>query len=133
MSAKAILDAVWTKLAASTLYTTLGGRIALNQLPADTRVPLLVYGPTGEPSITKAFGGIDRYDLEMEFTFYQSGSDGTTCYTLSDQLLTGLTGAISPTGFDRLTVVRSAVGVPSFSDDCWSITDRYRAVGFKTS
>jgi hypothetical protein len=133
VSSKAILDAIWTKLAASTLYTTLGGRIALNSLPADTRLPLLVYGPTGEPSISKAFGGVDRYDLELEFTFWQSGSDGTTAYTLSDSLVTALSGTISPTGFDRLTVVRTAVGVPSFSDDCWSISDRYRAVGFKTA
>ena len=133
MSAKAMLDAIWTRLAASTVYTTVGGRIGLAELPADTALPLVVYDFDGPPSASKMFGNVERFEGTVVFRIYQSSAAGNTLHTISADILTAMSGTISPTGFDRLTAVRVSVGSPSFSDDGWSMEDRYRVVGFKTS
>lgn len=133
MSAKALLDALWTRISASTVYTTVGGRIGFAELPADTALPLVVYDFESPPTTEKLFGGVERFEGTVIFRIYQSAAAGTTLHTISGDILTAMSGTISPTGFDRLTAVRVSVGTPSFADDGWSMEDRYRVVGFKTS
>ena len=108
---KAILDGIWTRLSGSTVYTTLGGRIYLNQGPADALLPLMIYSAP-ETSVETLFGGIVKYQLDLEFTIFYDNS-GTAA-----------------TGFDRVSFVRLNGGVPAFSDDSWSMTERYRATAF---
>lgn len=129
MSAKALLDAIWTRLSASTVYSTVGGRIGLDSVAADSALPVVVY-TVESTTLTDAFDGIVRYDLTIAFTIYQSGSGGVAIHTISDQIKSAFATSMYPTGFDRLTLVRSSVGAPSFEDDCWTMTDRYRAIGY---
>lgn len=133
MSAKAMLDAIWTRLQASTVYTTVGGRIGLSELPANTALPLVVYEFESAPSSEKLFGGVERFEGIMAFRIYQSAAAGNTLHTISADLLTAMEGTISPTGFDRLTAVRISVGSPSYEDDGWTMVDRYRVIGYRTS
>ena len=132
MSQKAILDALATRLAASTITTTLGGRIGLDQLAANVALPLLVYR-VAATNTAQLFGGIERFDLQFEFQFFQKASDGTTMHTLSSQLKTALDTQLAATGFDRVVFIRTAVGTPSYEDDAWTMTDNYRAVAFRTA
>lgn len=130
---KALLDAIQTKLAASTIGSTLGNRFALSIAETDAILPLMVYDVESY-STTPLFGTAVRYEVVFFFAFYAKGSYGTSIHTLSTQLETALTAApIAATGFDRLTFTKLSNGVPSFSDDAWSMTDRYRAVGYKIS
>lgn len=130
---KALLDAVQTKLAASTIGSTLGNRFALSIAETDAVLPLMVYDVESYTT-TQIFGTATRYEVVFFFTFHAKGSYGTAIHTLSTQLETALTAAPLPaTGFDRLTFTKLSNGVPSFSDDAWSMTDRYRAVGYKIS
>lgn len=130
MSQKAILDALATRLASSTLYTTLGGRLGLDELAANTALPLMVYRVTGTQT-AQLFGGTERYDLTLEFQFYQKSSDGTQMHTLSSQLKTALDASLAASGFDRIVLIRTSTGTPSYEDDSWTMTDTYRAVGFR--
>lgn len=133
MSSKAILDAIWTRLQASTIYSTVGGRIGFSELPADTALPLVVYDFEGPPASSMLFGGVERFEGTLIFRIYQSASAGTTLHTISSDILAAMSSTISPSGFDRLTAVRISVGTPSFGDDGWTMEDRYRVIGFKTS
>lgn len=133
MSAKAMLDAIWTRLQASTVYTTVGGRIGLSELPANTALPLVVYDFESAPTCEKLFGSVERFEGILVFRIYQSAAAGNTLHTVSADLLTAMSATISPTGFDRLTAVRISVGSPSFEDDGWTMVDRYRVVGYRTS
>ena len=140
MSAKLILNAVWARILASPINATLGGtallggRICLDQLPADTALPCVVYA-IDRMDTGKSFGDDERFDLTLSFTMYQGGQNGLDIYALSEQILSALTAKLSPTGFDRFTLTRVSCGVPSFADDCWTMTDTYRGVGYllKTS
>jgi hypothetical protein len=78
----------------------------------------------------KSFEGDERFDLTLSFTMYQGGQNGLDIYTLSEQILSALTAKLSPTGFDRFTLTRVSCGVPSFADDCWTMMDTYRGVGY---
>lgn len=129
---KAILDALYTRLSGSTLGTTLSGRIYLSEGPPNALLPLLVYAPDNY-TVSRIFGGVERHDLAIDFTFYQRVEDGTNIHTLRDQLATALATKLSPTGFDRCVLLIADRGTPAFADDAWSLTDRYRATGFKTS
>ena len=131
MSTKAVLDALSTRLTTSTISTTLGGRIAVDQLAANVALPAMIYRVTTADT-ARLFSGLERYEMRLEFIFYQKAGDGTTMHTLSDQLLVALATSIAPTGFDRVTFIRLTVGAPSFEDDAWTMTDTYRAIGFKT-
>jgi hypothetical protein len=132
--AKAILDAVWTRLAASAIYTTLGGRIYWGQAPADLQFPLVVYTSPGF-TLTPIFGGPVRYEWEVEFSIYCGNNETaaepiTDIWTIAAGIATALSTTTTATGFDRVSFVRIASGVPSFIDDSWSMTERYRVTAF---
>ena len=126
---KAILDGIWTRLSGSQVYTTLGNRIYLNQGPADALLPLMIYSAP-ETSVERLFGGIVKYQLDLEFTIFYDNSGTTAIHTIADQLATALSTTTAATGFDRVSFVRLNGGVPAFSDDSWSMTERYRATAF---
>jgi hypothetical protein len=131
MSTKAILDALATRLNASTLNTTLGGRLGVDQLAANVALPAMVYR-VASADTAKLYQSLERYDLRVEFVFFQKAGDGTTMHTLSGQLETALATTLTVSGFDRVTMIRQSVGSPSFEDDAWTMTDTYRAIGFKS-
>lgn len=126
---KAILDGIWTRLSGATVYTTLGGRIYLNQGPADALLPLIVYSAP-ETGVERIMGGVVKYTMDIEFTIFYDNGGTTAIHTIADQLATALSTTATATGFDRISFVRLNGGVPAFSDDSWSMTERYRATAF---
>lgn len=126
---KAILDGIWTRLSGATVYTTLGGRIYLNQGPADALLPLMVYS-AAETGVERIMGGVVKYTMDIEFTIFYDNGGTTAIHTIADQLATALSTTATATGFDRISFVRLNGGVPAFSDDSWSMTERYRATAF---
>ncbi len=126
---KAILDGIWTRLSGATVYTTLGGRIYLNQGPADALLPLMVYSAP-ETGVERIMGGVVKYTMDIEFTIFYDNGGTTAIHTIADQLATALSTSATATGFDRISFVRLNGGVPAFSDDSWSMTERYRATAF---
>lgn len=129
---KAILDALKTRLYASTsLMTALGNRAYLDSGPVNAALPLLVYRSTGVRT-TPIFGSVTRYDLDFEFQFFFNNTGTQDIHTVSALLKTALSTPLSPTGFDRATFVRGEAGAPSFSDDSWTMIETYRAIAFDT-
>ena len=126
---RAILDAIWTRLAASTVYTTLGGRIYLSQGEADVILPLMVYN-SAETTVENLFGGVVKHSMDIEFQIFFDNTGTAIIHTVASQLATALSTTTTATGFDRVSFVRLSSGVPSFADDSWSMTERYRAIAF---
>lgn len=130
MSAKAILDAVQVRLMATSF--TNGTRYAFGQVEADTALPLFVWD-VERADTTSLFGGAERFEVVLAFTIHQSPSDGVSMHTISSEIKSAMTADLAATGFDRVSVQRISSGTPSYDDDSWSMTDRYRAVGHRTS
>ena len=127
---KAILDALKTRLYATTaLTTTFGSRIYLDVAPANASLPLMVYRAATD-MLVPHFGGVTRHDLEFEFQLFFDNTGSQTIHTAASQLATALSTPITVTGFDRATFVRTEAGIPSRTDDSWSMTERYRATAF---
>lgn len=128
---KAILDAIKTRLYATTALTTpLASRIYYNSAPANAYLPLLVY--TATVRTTPFFGSVTRHELEIEFAIQYNNETGTDAYAISDAIASALSTSISVSGFDALRATRLERGVPSFSDDGWTMTERWRAVAHDT-
>ena len=128
---QAILNAIKARLYATTaIATPLSSRIYYNSAPANAYLPLLVY--TARVSTTPYFGGITRHEVEIEFAIQYNNQSGDDAYAISDGLSSAFSTPISVTGFDALRGVRLERGVPSFADDGWTMTERWRFVAHDT-
>jgi hypothetical protein len=127
---KAILDALKIRLLASGLATSLGSRIALDQGAADLALPLMVYRAESV-SVVPIFGGEERVEVAFVFDFFADSTNGYTLHGFSTALETALATVLTATGYDRVTFIRTSAGTPTFVDDGWTMSDRYKAVGFK--
>lgn len=129
---KAILDALKARLyATGSLTTAVGSRIYLDNAPANSQFPRLVYRAT-EATATPMFGGLTRYDVEVEFRYFYSNAGDVAIWTASAAVATALATKMTATGFDAVRSVKIAGGVPAFEDDSWSMIDRYRLTAFDT-
>jgi len=133
---KAILDALKTRLHSTTAFANVFGgvsapRIYLDQGPADAVLPLCVYAPQAG-TVERMMGGVVRHQFEVEFRFFTTAPQAAALHTAVAELSSALATPLSVTGFDRATLTRVSSGAPSFSDDSWSITERYRVVAFDT-
>lgn len=126
---KAILDAIKTRLASSTIGTSLGGRIYLDSGPHDAALPLLVYR-IAAASVEQYAGGTAKHSLTIDFQVFYTNSGSTAIHTRMDEIAAAFGTALKPTGFDRATLIRQGRGAPAFADDAWSITDQYRCTAF---
>lgn len=133
MSVSVMMDAIKTRVWGSTFYSALGGRVAVDRIEADTALPNCVF-TLAESSVTRYSGGMERYEVMVDFTISQSIKSTTkTVHDLSAALYASLTASSLTTAstMDRVVMTRESAGAPSFDDECWSITDRYRAVAHK--
>lgn len=130
--AKPIMDALKARLYATTALTTpLGSRIYLDEGPANAALPLMVYSSTST-TVTPMFGSLKRYELTVEFVIAYANGGTTDIWTVAAALETALSTAMSATGFDRVSAVKTGGGVPSFDDDAWTMTETYRLTAFDT-
>lgn len=129
-----IMDSLKTKLWASGFYSAVGGRIAVERLAADAPMPCCVYS-LRQFDIQRYMGNQERYEAVIEFTIFDACKTGTdTLHSLADSLRSAVTtGNYTITGLDRITMTRLSGGAPSFDDEAWSITERYRLVSFKVT
>lgn len=129
---QAILDALKTRLYATTaLATTFGSRMYLDVAPANAALPLLVYRAPTMRTIPH-FGGVVRREMSFEFQMFFNNTGSQDIHAGAANLATALATPLTVTGFDRATFVRTDAGVPSRTDDSWTMIERYRAVAFDT-
>lgn len=127
-----ILEALKARLYATTSLTAaVGSRIYLDVGPANAAFPLLVYRSTSTRTI-QIFGGIARHEMNWEFVFYFDNTGSQAIHTAAAALATALSTPLAVTGFDRITMQLVEGGIPSYGDDAWTMTEKYRAVGFDT-
>lgn len=126
---KGIFDALRTRILASpNLLAACGNRIYLDEAPANAPFPLVVYssvGATTEPH----FGGQKKYTLDVDFLIGYSNAGNTAIWTIAQEIEVALATPMpagSGSGIDRVTAVKVGGGVPSFDDDAWTMTERYR-------
>ena len=128
---QAILNALKTRLHTTTALTALvGTRIYLDVGVANAALPLLVYRATS--TRVEKLMSATRHTMDFEFEFHFSNSGTQDIHTAAAALATALSTPLTVTGFDRAVFVRQESGVPSFSDDAWSMTETYRATAFDT-
>lgn len=126
---QAILNALKIRLTTTNALTAVvGQRIYLDVGLANAAFPLLVYRATST-RVEPMMSGV-KHTIEFEFQFFFSNSGTQDIHTAAAALATALATPLSVTGFDRASFVRQASGVPSFSDDSWSMVEQYRATAF---
>lgn len=126
---QAILNALKTRLHATvSLTAVVGTRIYLDVGVANAALPLLVYRSTS--TRVEKLMSVTRHTMEFEFEFHFSNSGTQDIHTAAAGLAAALSTPLTVTGFDRAVFVRQESGVPSFSDDAWSMTETYRATAF---
>jgi len=129
---QAILNALKSRLAATTSLTAIvGTRIYLDVGVANAPLPLLVYRTTST-EVRKFMSGTSQHVMEFDFELFFGNSGTQDIHTAAAAIGTALATPLTVTGFDRATFVRVESGVPSFSDDGWTMTERYRATAFDT-
>jgi hypothetical protein len=126
---KGIFDSLRARINASTaLLTACGSRIYLDEAPANTPTPLVVYSSVSA-TVEPHFGNQKRYTLDVDFLIVYTNAGNTAIWTIAQELETAMAtpiAAVSGSGIDRVTAVKVAGGVPSFDDDAWTMTERYR-------
>lgn len=122
-----IVNAIYARLSTTSVGTQVGGRIYPSQAEADAAFPLIVYDIAGI-DVSYFMGGQARLQAEVEFRIHFSNKGESLQFTVTDQLSKALENEMTATGFDRVKMWRIGAGVPSFEDDSWSITERYRMV-----
>jgi hypothetical protein len=132
---KPILDtlaAAITSSAATSWFQGFGGRVYVNEAPANVTLPLCVYG-IAEHSITQTFGS-DRESIVIEFTQYHPHSSGVAVAVgAADKLHTLLDdNPLTATGYDRVVIRAESRGVPAMEDDAIRTDSRFRIQALKT-
>jgi hypothetical protein len=129
---KSMMDALKTRLyTTSTLTNALGSRIFLDEGPANAARPLLVYSAT-ETQVVPMFGGVNRYDITVEFAIAYENSGTNDIWSIAGYIETAMSTFMSATGFDRVRATKVSGGVPSFENDGWTMTETYRLTAFDT-
>jgi hypothetical protein len=131
-----VLKAIATKLystATTSFFQQLGGRVYVNEAPANVALPLCVYG-IAQHDITQTYDG-DRERMMIEFTQYFPHQSGLSLAEANGERLHELldNSELKPTGYDRVTIRAESRGVPAMEDDAIYITSRFRLMGTRTS
>lgn len=128
---QAILNALKTRLTGTAALTAIvSSRIYLDIGPANAGLPLLVYRTDGYR--IENMNTAKRHVFDVQFQFFFSNSGTQDIHAAAAALATALATPLTVIGFDRAVFIRSSAGVPSFSDDSWSILETYRVTAFDT-
>lgn len=135
----AILQSLSTKLtstAATSWFQSLGGRVYLDEAPANVSLPLCRYSVVDhaiQPSFNTAIIGFERITIEFEQFFPHSS--GANVAAVSAEALDGLLNqaVLNPTGYDRVVLRAESRGVPTMEDDAVVVRSTYVGVGVRTS
>lgn len=119
--------------AATSWFQGLGGRVFVDEAPANVALPLCVYGVV-QANIEQTFGN-DRESYAIEFTQYHPHASGLNVAAGSaEKLHTLLDGiAVTATGYDRIVIRAESRGVPAMQDDAIETTSRFRLTAIKGS
>ena len=133
---KAILETIAagiSETAATSWFQGLGGRVYVNEAPADTSLPLCVYGVL-DHRIEQTYG-TDREAFVFEFTQYHPHSSGVAAAVASSEKLHAMLDdkTLTATGYDRIVIRAESRGVPAMEDDAISTTSRFRLTAIKGS
>lgn len=120
-----------TSSASTSWFQGLGGRVFVNEAPANVALPLCVYGVVNA-DIAQTFG-TDRESYQIEFTqFHPHASGVNVALGSAEKLHTLLDGiALTATGYDRIVIRAESRGVPAMQDDAIETTSRFRLTAVK--
>lgn len=132
-----ILQAIKTKLestVATSWFQTLGGRVYLDEAPANVAIPLCRYSVVSH-DIQPAYDETKMERLEIEFEQFFPHSSGAAVASLSAEALDTMldNSELKPTGYDRVVLRSSSRGVPEMEDDAVVVTSRFVAIGARIS
>lgn len=132
---KPILDtlaAAITSSASTSWFQGFGGRVYVNEAPANVALPLCVYGVI-DHAIEQTFGS-DRETFTIEFTQYHPHSSGVAVALASAEKLHTLLddSALTAIGYDRVVIRAESRGVPAVEDDAIRTDSRFRVQALKT-
>lgn len=119
----------------TSFWQQLGGRVFLNEAPANVTLPLCVYGVT-EDTIEHTFDtNGSRERIVIEFTQYFPHSTGIGEAIVNAERLEALLDNVElkPTGYDRITIRSESRAVPGIEDDAVSVSTRFRLIGTRIS
>lgn len=110
------------------LTATFGGRVYLDEAPADSPLPLCVYELQTE-RLDRMMRGNDHV-VRAVFRMACSADSSLTLYDAQQQLRTLLDGTtLKAEGYDRVFVKLRRLGVPIRDDDAWTVEDEYEMRG----
>lgn len=119
--------------AATSWFQGLSGRVYVNEAPADTALPLAVYGIV-RADIEQTFG-TDRETYEIEITQYHPHASGLNVAAGSAEKLHAMLDnkTLTATGYDRVVIRAESRGVPAMQDDAIETSSRFRLTAVKGS
>jgi hypothetical protein len=124
-----------TSSASTSFWQTLGGRVYVNEAPANVRLPLCVYGVV-DHSIEPTFDvDTKRERFTVEFTQYFPHSTGAAAAVFNAERLNVVLDnlELKPSGYDRIVIRAETLGVTSIEDDAVSVSSRFRLEGSRIS
>lgn len=120
--------------AVTSWYSSLNGRVYLNEAPPEAALPLCVYGVTSH-DITPVMQGKQAWErFTLEFTHYYPVTSGPAAGMLAAESLNTLldNATLSPTGYDRVVLRATSRGMAVTDEDSVRITSTFRAIGQRT-
>lgn len=132
-----VLVSIATRLqstATTSWFQGLGGRVYLNEAPANVSLPLCRYSVVSH-DIEPAYDETKMERLEIEFEQFFPHSTGAAVASLSAEALDTLLDNVElkPTGYDRVVLRSSSRGVPEMEDDAVVVTSRFVAIGARVT
>jgi hypothetical protein len=124
-----------TSSVTTSFFQTLGGRVYLDEAPANVPLPLCVYGVLDQTSQPTYDAGTRRERLTIEFTQYFPHSTGVAAAIQNAERLDAVLDnlELKPTGYDRIVIRSQSRGVPGIEDDAVSVTSLFRLEGTRIS
>lgn len=134
-----ILVALRTALqstATTSWFQSLGGRVYLDEAPANVQLPLCRYSVVShdiEPIYQTDVKGWERLSIEFEQFFPHSS--GAHVASLSAEALDGVLDnlELKPTGYDRVVLRAESRGVTAMDDDAIVARSTFRAIGVRVN
>ena len=124
-----------TSSVTTSFFQTLGGRVYLDEAPANVQLPLCVYGVV-EQTVEPTYDAESKRErFTIEFTQYFPHSSGVAAAVQNAERLDAVLDnlELKPSGYDRIVIRAQSRGVPGIEDDAVSVSSRFRLEGTRIS
>jgi hypothetical protein len=125
------LNTLLADTALTSWYTSVGGRVYLDEAPDNATLPLCVYG-VQRHDIQPVMDGKRGWErFELQFVHFHPRTTGAAAAMLASESLQTLldNATLNPTGYDRVVLRATSRGVPSIDDEAIRTVSTFRAIG----